>query len=70
MARPRKVVSLEEKLEKVNAEIADCNEKLSELQDEKQDIEKQIRDRDIGELLDVVKSSGKSIAELKEMLAN
>lgn len=69
MARGKKNYTLSEQLEMTNTEIVETEDKLKELKERKTDLEKQIEQQEITELYSVVKQSGKTIDEIKAILA-
>ena len=68
MARLRKVLSLDEQLEKVVSDINATEKTLQELKEIKKDIEEKIRVRNMEELDALIVQSGKSYEEIKAML--
>lgn len=68
MPRPKKA-TIDERLVQVNQLIDEYTEKIKELKDEKKELEIEIKNRDVSELYEIIKNSGKTIAEVKEMLA-
>ena len=68
MARQRKLLSLEEQLEKVGYDIETTEKLLQELKDSKKDIEEKIRIRNMEELDALIVKSGKSYEEIKALL--
>ncbi len=69
MPRGKKKPTPEERLVQIEDEIENLTERLAALKAEKKNAEKEAREKQIGELYDVVKASGKSIEEVKEILA-
>ena len=63
-----KAPTLEEKIQKVQDKITDLNEKLANAEAELKELESQKKERDLAELQAIITSSGKSIAEVKQML--
>ena len=70
MARPRKVITLEEQLESVNAEIENLENYLAEKREEQKELEEKIKNSQLEELYAVITNNGKSIIEVNEMLEN
>lgn len=70
MARPRKVITLEEQLESVNTEIENLENYLAEKKEEQKELEEKIKNSQLEELYAVITNNGKSIIEVKEMLEN
>ena len=68
MARQRRILSLEEQLEKVVSDIEATEKLLQELKDSKKDIEEKIRMKNMEELDALIVQSGKSYEEIKAML--
>ena len=68
MARQRKLLSLEEQLEKFISDIQITEKHLQELRESKKDIEDKIRVRNMEELDALIVQSGKSYEEVKAML--
>lgn len=70
MARPRKVITLEEQLESVNTEIENLENYLAEKKEEQKELEEKIKNSQLEELYNIITNNGKSIIEVKEMLEN
>lgn len=69
MARTRRPnLTLEEKLEKVNAEIAATEEKLKELKTQKKQFEKELKEKETSEILALLDEKQVSLNDLKELL--
>ena len=69
MARTRRPnLTLEEKLEKVNAEIAATEEKLKELKTQKKQFEKELKEKKTSEILALLDEKQVSLDDLKELL--
>ena len=68
MARQRKLLSLEEQLEKFISDIQITEKHLQELRESKKDIEDKIRVRNMEELDALIVQSGKSYEDIKAML--
>lgn len=70
MARRKKeVLTLEEQLEAVEKEIAECTARAKELNAQKKDINKQIAEENKKKLYDAVEKSGLSVDECIEIIA-
>lgn len=71
MARGRKkALSLDEQLEQVEVEITETEQNLKELKVRRKQLETEIKMKEQEELLTVIQESGKSIDEIRELLAN
>lgn len=71
MARGRKkALSLDEQLEQVEVEITETEQNLKELKVKRKQLETEIKMKEQEELLTVIQESGKSIDEIRELLAN
>ena len=68
MARQRRILSLEEQLEKVISDIEITKKQLQELESLMKDIEEKIRVRNMEELDALIVKSGKSYEEIKALL--
>ncbi len=68
MARTKNTVTLQEQLEKIDAEIEMCKEKLSKLKKKRKMIEEKINTDQGKELNKILRSKGKTFEDLKEML--
>ena len=68
MARQRRILSLEEQLTKVVADISTTEKSLRELNEAKKDIEEKIRVKNMEELDALIVQSGKSYEEVKALL--
>lgn len=68
MARQRRIISLDEQLEKVIFDIETTEKHLQELREAKKDIEEKIRVRNMEELDGLIVQSGKSYEEIKALL--
>ncbi len=68
MARTKNTVTLQEQLEKIDAEIEMCKEKLSKLRKKRKMIEEKINTDQGKELNKILRSKGKTFEDLKEML--
>ena len=70
MARPKKVVlTPEEELEKLTADIESAKENLKELEKQKKELEVQIKMDRLSELDELITASGKSLEEVKDLLS-
>lgn len=70
MARGRKKVTPKERLSQIENEIEQLAEKLASLKEEKKNVEKEIREKEINELYEIVKTSGKSMEEVRMLLGD
>lgn len=68
MARRKNPATLEEQLEKVNADIEATREKLSKLKNKKKELEKKIKMNRLTELDKLLSSEGKTVEDVKDML--
>lgn len=68
MARTKKPETLEEQLEKVNADIEIAKEKLNKLKKKKRDLEEKIKMNRLTELDKLLSSEGKTVDDVKDML--
>lgn len=68
MARQRRILSLDEQLEKVISDIEITEKHLQELRESKKDIEEKIRVRNMEELDALIVQSGKSYEEVMALL--
>jgi hypothetical protein len=68
MARGRKNYTLEEKLEKITNDITAYKASIKELEEQKKQIEKEIKAQKIEQISELIEASGKSIDEVKELL--
>lgn len=70
MARAKKVIlTPEEQLEKLIADIEAAKVNLKEMEKQKKDLEEQIRINRLNELDKLITASGKSIDEIKALLS-
>lgn len=69
MPRGRKSYTLEEQLEITINSIEEMEASLKELKQKKKDLEAQVKQQKIADLYDAIEKSGKSIDEIKSMLA-
>lgn len=71
MARGRrKQLTLEEQLKEINLKIQQYESDLQELKNQKDKIESTIKEKQINDLYEIIKASGKSIDDIKNMLAS
>ena len=70
MARGRKSLSLNEKLEKITNDIINMENSLEELKKTKNEIEEQIKQERLSELDELITEKGLSYEEVIEMLSN
>lgn len=68
MARGRRIYTPDEKLEMINAEINECEERLKTLKEQKKQLEQEIHDKELAELDSLIRASGKTIGDIKLML--
>lgn len=68
MPRGRKHLTLDEQLEKITIEIENMETSIKKLKETKKNLEEQIRQERLSELDELIKESGLSFDELKEML--
>ena len=69
MARPKKVIlTPEEQLEKLTADIEAAKSNLKELEVQKKELEVQIKMNRLAQLDELISASGKSLDEVKELL--
>lgn len=68
MARTKKPETLEEQLDKVNADIETTKEKLNKLKKKKRDLEGKIKMNRLTELDKLLSSKGKTVDDVKDML--
>lgn len=70
MARPKKVMlTPEEQLEKITADIDAAKANLKELEQQKKELEVQVKMDRLTELDELISASGKSLEEVKELLS-
>lgn len=70
MARPKKVVlTPEEELEKLTADIEAVKENLKELEKQKKELEVQIKMDRLAAIDEMISASGKSLDEVKALLS-
>lgn len=70
MPRGRKSYTLDEKIEMTENAIETKTEELSELKSTLKDLKRQKEQEDLSALNELIKSSGKSIEEVKSILEN
>lgn len=71
MARPKKVnLTIDEKLEKIKADIEALNAEIKEKKAELKELEKEKAEENKAKILAAVEESGKSIEEVLELLKN
>lgn len=68
MPRGKKNLTLDEQLAKISAEIENMENSLKEMKKTKKELEEQIEHNRLLELNEIIKASGKSIEEVKEIL--
>ena len=68
MARGKKNLTLDQQLEKITKEISDMENSLKAMKQTKKELEEQIHINQVSELNELIKSSDKSIEEVKEFL--
>ena len=68
MARAKKPETLEEQIEKVNADIEITKEKLNKLKKKKKYLEEEIKNNSLTELYELLSSEGKTVDDVKNML--
>lgn len=68
MARGRKSYTLEEQFERVNADIENTKMCLEKLEEEKKDLEVQIKQQRLDEIDKLIIASGRTFDEVKELL--
>lgn len=68
MPRGRKHLTLDEQLEKITIEIENMETSIKKMKETKKNLEEQIRQERLSELDELIKESGLSFDELKEML--
>ena len=65
----RKKLSTAEQLEKINETIVVKEEELKSLKAQRKELEVQKKQEDLSELYEIISASGKSMEEIKTMLA-
>lgn len=63
-------LTIEQQIEKINAEIQELNEQIKGKKEILKDLEKQKKDEMLSTLADAVEKSGMSVEEVLEMLKN
>lgn len=61
-------LTIDQQIEKINAEIQELNEQIKVKKATLKDLEKQKKEETLSTLVDAMKKSGKSIEEVLEML--
>ena len=69
MARGKRGLSTAEQIEKINEAIAVKEEELKSLKAQRKELEAQKKQEDLSELYGLISASGKSMEEVKELLA-
>ena len=69
MARGKRELSTAEQIEKINEAIAVKEEELKSLKVQRKELEVQKKQEDLSELYNIITASGKSMEEIKAMLA-
>ena len=69
MARGKRELSTAEQIEKINEAIAVKEEELKSLKVQRKELEVQKKQEDLSELYNIITASGKSMEEIKTMLA-
>lgn len=69
MARPKKNSTYEEQIARLNQAIETMEKELALLKAKRDDAIKAKEQRDMEELFEIIKSSGKSIEEVKDMIS-
>lgn len=65
----RKKLTISEQIEKIKESISVKEEELKELKAQKKELEEQKKQEDLNELYSIISASGKSMEEIKTMLA-
>lgn len=68
MARGRKTLTLDERLASVESQIAECTNKLDDLNKEKEMLQKQIREEKLNQLFSMLEARGITIEDAMERL--
>jgi len=68
MARGRKPKGLDEQIQTAKAEITYAENKLKQLKTKLADLEKKKEDLELSELYSIIKVSGKSIEDVKDLI--
>ena len=66
--KKKESLTIDQQIEKINAEIQELNDQIKEKKAVLKDLEKQKKEESFSTLVDAVKKSGKSIEEVLEML--
>lgn len=69
MARGKRGLSTAEQIEKINETIAVKEEELKSLKAQRKELESQKKQEDLSELYELISASGKSMVEVKALLA-
>lgn len=69
MARGKRGLSTAEQIEKINEAIAVKEEELKSLKAQRKELEVQKKQEDLSELYNIITASGKSMEEVKALLA-
>ena len=69
MARGKRNLTAEEKLQQINAEIANAEEQLKALKAQRKELEDEKEQEELRELREIILSSGKTLDDVKAMLA-
>lgn len=66
--RTRRTFTLEEKLDRINEQIFEKEESLKKLKEQKKQIEKEIHDKKMAELEQLITGSGMTLEQIKELI--
>lgn len=66
--RKRRTFTLEEKLDRINEQIFEKEESLKNLKEQKKQIEKEIHDKKMAELEQLITGSGMTLEQIKELI--
>lgn len=66
--RTRRTFTLEEKLDRINEQIFEKEESLKNLKEQKKQIEKEIHDKKMAELEQLITGSGMTLEQIKELI--
>ncbi len=66
--RTRRTFTLEEKLDRINEQIFEKEESLKNLKEQKKQIEKEIHDKKMAELEQLIAGSGMTLEQIKELI--
>jgi hypothetical protein len=64
MARPKKPVNYEEEIQKLDMQITKWKNTIKELEEEKERLLNEKREKEVGVLYEAVRSSGKSVDDI------